>query len=135
MIDVHLYTDYWASVLGIRGIVRESVLRRGLADLDVFRTCLNRPSTRLPGFGYYLLVLLAGPVLIPYRMIQRVASRLHIPLAGEETASELLAPYRLQLQPQARGKVDVSWRGERLASAITDPMLPEVVFSVVYPAY
>ncbi len=135
MIDVHLYTDYWASVLGIRGIVNEAVLRRGLADLDVFRTCLNRPSTRLPGFGYYLLVLLAGPVLIPYRMIQRIASRLHIPLAGEETAAELLAPYRLQLEPQPGGKVDVSWRGERLVSSINDPMLPEVVFSVVYPAY
>ncbi len=135
MIDVHLYTDYWASVLGIRGIVHEAVLRRGMVDLDVFRTCLNRPRTRLPGFGYYVLVLLLGPVLIPYRMIQRIASRLHIPLAGEETASELLAPYRLQLEPQAGSRVDVSWRGERLASSITDPMLPEVVFSVVYPAY
>jgi len=135
VIDVHLYTDYWASVLGMPGIVSEEVQQRGLADLDVFRSCLNRPTTRLPGFAYYLLMLLAGPVMVPYRMIQRVASRLHVPLAGEETAAELLGPYRLQLAHEPEGTVRVGWRGERLADGLVDPMQPEVVFSVVYPAY
>ncbi len=134
MADVHLYADYWASVLGMQGIMAEGVLRRGLVDLDVFRTCLNRPRTRLPGLGYYLLVLCAGPVLIPYRMIQRIASRLHVPLAGEEAAAELLAPYRLQVSRE-HGRVNVRWRGERLAEDLVDPLQPEVIFSMVYPAY
>jgi hypothetical protein len=132
--DVHLYADYWASVLGMPGIVREEVLQRGLVDLDVFRSCLNRPRTRLPGLGYYLLMLFAGPVLIPYRMVQRIASRLHVPLAGEEAAEELLAPYRLQVQRDS-GKARVHWRGECLAEGLVDPLQPEVVFSMVYPAY
>lgn len=133
--DVHLYADYWASVLGIRGVVREEVLKRGFVDLDVFRTCLNRPSTRLPGIGYYILMLFLGPLLIPYRMIQRIASRLHVPLAGEEAAAELLRPYRLQLGEERQGQVEVSWRGKPLVQGLVDPMQPEVVFSVVYPAY
>jgi hypothetical protein len=135
MADVHLYTDYWASVLGMRGVVSDSVQRRGCVDLDVFRSCLNRPETRLPGFGYYIVMLLLGPVLIPYRMIQRMASRLHVPLAGEAEATELLAPYRLQLQRDASGAVRLAWRGERVAETLLDPERPEVVFSVVYPTY
>ena len=135
MTDVHLYSDYWASVLGMRGIVSESVQRRGFVDLDVFRSCLNRPETRLPGFGYYLLVLLLGPVLIPYRMIQRMASKLHVPLAGETEAEELLAPYRLGIQREPDGTASVHWRGERIAKSLIDPEKPEVVFSVVYPTY
>jgi hypothetical protein len=133
--DVHLYVDYWASVLGMRGVVNREVQRRGLVDLDIFRTCLNRPETRLPGIGYYVLMLFLGPVLIPYRMIQRIASRLHVPLAGEAEASELLSPYRLRLTREAEGGVQVAWKGERLASGLVDPERPEVLFSVVYPAY
>ncbi|MFQ5599591.1 MAG: hypothetical protein ACE5G2_03450 [Candidatus Krumholzibacteriia bacterium] len=135
MPDVHLYCDYWASVLRMRGIVHDEVQRRGLVDLDIFRSCLNRPETRLPRFGYYILMLFLGPVLIPYRMIQRIASRLHVPLAGEDEAGELLAPYRLQLERQASGQVNVRWKGERLAHDLIDPERPDVVFSVVYPAY
>lgn len=131
---MHLYADYWASVLGMRGVVRGEVQRRGFVDLDIFRTCLNRPETRLPGIGYYVLMLFLGPVLIPYRMIQRIASRLHVPLAGEAEASELLAPYRLRLKREPGG-VQVFWKGERLAEGLADPERPEVVFSVVYPAY
>jgi hypothetical protein len=89
----------------------------------------------LPGIGYYLLMLFLGPVLIPYRMIQRIASRLHVPLAGEGAAEELLRPYRLQLGGRREGRVDVQWQGESLVENLADPMQPEVVFSVVYPAY
>lgn len=134
MADVHLYTDYWASVLSIRGVVSDSVQRRGCVDLDVFRSCLNRPETRLPGFGYYVVMLLLGPVLIPYRMIQRMASRLHVPRAGEAEADELLAPYKLQLQCDG-GVARLRWRGENVAESLVDPERPEVVFSVVYPTY
>lgn len=135
MTDVHLYTDYWASVLGIRGITSEQVTRRGLVDLEVFRNCLNRPETRLPGVGYYVLMLFLGPVLIPYRMIQRITSRLHVPRAGEAEARALLEPYALQLERAPNAACHVSWQGERLVSDLVDPERPEVVFSVVYPAY
>lgn len=133
--DVHLYTDYWASVLGMRGIVAGSLQARGCVDLDVFRSCLNRPETRLPSFGYYVVMLLLGPVLIPYRMIQRMASKLHVPLAGESEATELLHPFRLQTKRTPGGQAELYWRGDRVAEGLVDPERPEVVFSVVYPTY
>ena len=135
MPDVHVYSDYWASVLGMPGIINEKLERRGLVNLNVFRTCLNRPATRLPGVGYSLLLLLLGPVLIPYRMLQRIASRLHVPLEGEAEAGRLLQPYGLRLRDRDDGNVDVEWGGETLASGLIDPSRPDVVFSVVYPAY
>jgi hypothetical protein len=135
MPDVHLYSDYWASVLGMPGIVNEKLEKRGLINLNIFRTCLNRPSTRLPGVGYSLLLLLLGPVLIPYRMLQRISSRLHVPLEGEEEAKRLLSPYRLKLDDRDDGRVDVNWRGQSIAKGLIDPSRPDVVFSVVYPAY
>lgn len=135
MRDVHLYCDYWAAVLGIRGVVNPRVEQRGLINLDVFRTCLDRPETRLPKLGYSLLILLLGPVLIPYRMLQRIASRLHVQLAGEAEAEELLAPYRLRLDRSAPQRVDVGWRDQVAARDIMDPEWPDVEFSVVYPAY
>ena len=112
-----------------------SLENRGLINLNIFRTCLNRPATRLPGVGYSLLLLFLGPVLIPYRMLQRIASRLHVPLEGEEEAARLLSPYRLHLENRDDGRVDVKWGGKSLAQGLIDPSRPEVVFSVVYPAY
>jgi len=135
MRDVHVYSDYWASVLGMPGIINEKLEKRGLVNQNVYRTCLNRPSTRLPGVGYSILLLLLGPVLIPYRMLQRISSRLHVPLEGEEEAGRLLSPYRLGLRHRDDGHVDVEWRGQKLASGLIDPARPDVVFSVVYPAY
>lgn len=119
----------------MRGIVAESLKSRGCVDLDVFRSCLNRPETRLPSFGYYVVMLLLGPVLIPYRMIQRMASKLHVPLAGEAEATELLRPFGLQLERAPKGQARLHWRGEQVADGLVDPERPEVVFSVVYPTY
>jgi hypothetical protein len=130
-----VYCDYWASVLGIPGIVSPAAERRGLIHRSIFRSCLDRPETRLPGIGYSLLLLLLGPVLIPYRMAQRIASRLHVQRAGEEEANRLLAPYRLRLQAVSPQRVDVSWGGDVVARDLIDPELPDVEFSVVYPAY
>jgi len=68
-------------------------------------------------------------------MLQRISSRLHVPLEGEEEAERLLTPYRLNLENRDDGRVDVSWRGQSLAKGLIDPSRPDVVFSVVYPAY
>jgi len=135
MPDVHLFCDYWASVLGLRGIVSPEAQRRGLVDPSVFRGCLDRPETRLPGLRYYLLTFFLGPALVPYRMVKRVATRLRAPLAGELEAAELLEPYRLRLVPRGVGRVDAAWRNETLARDLIDPTRPQAVFSVAYPTY
>lgn len=132
---LHLYCDYWASVLGLRGVVSHEVQRRGLVDLGIFRSCLDRPETRLPGLRYYLLTLVAGPVLIPYRMVQRIASRLRAPLMGDLEAAQLLEPSRLEIVPEAAGRVGVQWRGRVLASGLADPQRPDVNLSLVFPTY
>ena len=129
-----LYCDYWASVLGLGGVMRAAVLRQRLVDRALFRACLDRPDTRLPGLGYYLLTLVAGPALIPYRVLQHVRSkfRLHLPDDDSET---LLAPHRLAIEPEANGRVRLDWRGETLARDLFDPYRAEVLFSLVYPTY
>jgi hypothetical protein len=130
-----VYCDYWASVLGLRGVVRATLLRHGLIDLARFRACLDRPETRLPSIRSYLLTLLAGPVLIPYRLLLHLRSKLHLPLSGEDEAASMLAPCALQLVPDGAGHVRLERDGQTLASALFDPRRAEVVFSLVYPTY
>lgn len=130
-----VYCDYWASVLGLRGVVRRSVQERGLIDLGRFRTCLDRPETRLPGVRYFVLTLLAGPILIPYRLLLHLRSKLHLPLAAEDDAAAALAPSALQLESDAAGTVRLVRNGDTLVRGLFDPRRAEVVFSLVYPTY
>jgi hypothetical protein len=132
---IFVYCDYWASVLGLRGIVRAALLRHGLIDLSRFRTSLDRPETRLPGMRYYLLTLLAGPVLIPYRLLLHARSKLHLKVTAEDEAAAALASCALRLAPRAHGHVDLQRDGETLATDLFDPRRAEVVFSLVYPTY
>lgn len=133
--SAYVYADYWASVLGLGGVVREASQSCGLVDLPVYRACLDRPEMRLPGWRYYLMTLLAGPVLIPYRMAQRLASQLHAPRTGEDDAERLLSPCQLHIEAQGGGRVRVSHRGEAVASDLLDPLSAGIVFSLVYPTY
>jgi hypothetical protein len=130
-----LYCDYWASVLGLQGVVRSALLEGGWIDLGLFRAAVDRPAMRLPGWRYYVVALLAGPVLIPYRLAQRLASKLPAPLAVEIDPSRLVDPHRLDLVPRGDGRVDVHARGERVAEHLVDPQRPDMVFSLVYPTY
>jgi len=130
-----LYCDYWASVLGLRGVVREAAVRAGRIDPPLFRACLDRPETRLPGLRYYLLMLLTGPVLIPYRVLQHVRSKLRLHLPAEDEAAEMLAPCALAIESQADGQVRVRHASDVLARDLFDPQRAEVVFSLVYPTY
>lgn len=132
---VYVYADYWAAVLGLDGVVRDSVQQCGLVDLPAYRACLDRPEMRLPGWRYYVMTLLAGPVLIPYRMAQRLVSRLHAPRTGEEDAERLLSPCRLRLEPQSPGRVRASHCGGAAAADLLDPAASGIVFSLVYPTY
>jgi len=130
-----LYCDYWASVLGLQGVVRAALLEGGWIDLALFRAAVDRPEMRLPGWRYYVVALLAGPVLIPYRLVQRLASKLPAPLSGEVDTDRLLDPHRLKIVSRADGRVDVHARGARVAEGLVDPQRPEMVFSLVYPTY
>ena len=131
-----VYCDYWASVLGLRGVVRDSLQRRGLIDLARFRACLDRPETRLPGLRYYLLTLIVGPIVIPYRLLLHLRSKLHLPLTAEDDAAAVLAPSALTLVPDGdAGDVRLERGGDILAAGLFDPRRAEVVFSLVYPTY
>lgn len=132
---IFLYCDYWASVLGLRGVVRDSVQKRGLIDLARFRACLDRPETRLPGLRYYVLTLLVGPILIPYRLLLHLRSKLHLPLTAEDDAAAALAPSAVTLVADGPGHVRLERNGETLARNLFDPRRAEVVFSLVYPTY
>jgi len=90
---------------------------------------------RLASLRYYLLALVTGPVLIPYRMAQRLRSRLRAPRSGEEDAARLLELHRLQVVPRADGAVDVQAGSTPLTAGLVDPQRPDIVFSLVYPTY
>ena len=130
-----LYCDYWASVLGLRGIVREAAVRSGRIDPPLFRACLDRPETRLPGLRYYVLTLLAGPALIPYRVLQHARSKLRLHLPAEDEAAEMLAPCALAIESQDDGGVRVRHGSDVMARDLFDPQRAEVIFSLVYPTY
>lgn len=133
--EPYLYCDYWASVLGLRGIVREAAERKGLLDAAVFRACLDRPELRLPGPSYYLLTLLAGPIFIPYRLLRIARAKILPPRADEVAAARLLEPHQLEVTPESGGRVAAAWHGEPLARGLLDPQRTEAVFSLVYPTY
>lgn len=130
-----LYCDYWASVLGLRGVVRQAAVRAGRIDPPLFRACLDRPETRLPGWRYYLLTLLTGPALIPYRVLQHARSKLRLHLPAEDEAAELLAPCALAVEPQPDGRARVRHGDQVIGRDLLDPQRAEVVFSLVYPTY
>ena len=131
-----VYTDYWASVFGLEGGSRDDHVRRGWVDPALFRAGVHRPDLELPRLRYYLLLLLVGPLLLPFRSFRRLGRYpiRHRRTVGDELADRL-EPYRLELSEVAPGRVSVSMDGEVLAGDVVDPRGTAAFSSLFYASY
>lgn len=132
----HLFVDYWANVLNLRGIVREHQVRDGLIDPTLFRAGLDRPDFQVPRLRFYILLFLIGPLLFPLRSFRRLGRyrmRLLGPIGRE--VQQALGRYRLTLSSAAPGRVDVGLGDTRLATDVIDPHLVSGFCSLFWTAY
>lgn len=132
-----LYADYWASALGLRGLVREAHVRQGLVDPTLFRVGLDRPDLEIPRFRYYLLLFFLGPVLLPFRVFRRLGHRYRLRFRREigDAVLAALSEYELELERTREGRVDVRKDGLSLGSGILDPGLVSGFSSSFFPTY
>jgi len=131
-----LFVDYWASVLGLEGIVAGGPVERGIVDLRLFRLGVDRPEPEVPRLRYYLLLFLAGPFLFPFRRFRRMGRyRLRLATRAGEAVQDALQQHRLELRPCGAGRVDVSWRDTVLARSVLDPNLVSGFSSLFWAAY
>ncbi|MFQ5747504.1 MAG: hypothetical protein ACE5HF_09850 [Gemmatimonadota bacterium] len=131
-----LFVDYWGNVLRLRGAVPDAQIRSGLVDPTLFRAGLDRPDLEIPRLRTYLLLFLAGPVLLPFRFFRRIGRyRTRFRREVGEEVLEALEPFRLELSPAGDGRVDVSGAGVRLAEGVLDPRLISGFSSLFYAAY
>jgi hypothetical protein len=129
-----LFMDYWASVLGMDGVVPEK--HNGLRSRALFRLGVDRPEFDLPRLRHYLLLFLIGPLLLPFRKFRRMGRyRLRLSSRSGEEVLDALQPYRLELVPSAPGRVDVRHGDTELASSILDPNLVSGFCSFFWAAY
>jgi hypothetical protein len=132
----HLFVDYWANVLHLRGIIPERLVRARLVDPALFRAGLDRPDLHVPRRRFYLLLFFLGPLLLPIRSFRRLGRyRLRIlgPVALEIQAA--LQQYHLELTPAAPGRVHASQNGTPLARDVLDPHLVSGFCSLFWAAY
>lgn len=132
----HLFVDYWANVLQLRGIVPERQEKEGLIDPALFRAGLDRPDFQVPALRFYILFFLLGPLLFTLRSFRRLGRyrmRLLGPIGRE--VQEALGRYRLALSPAAPGRVDVGLGDTRLATGVIDPHLVSGFCSLFWAAY
>ncbi len=117
-----VFTDYWASVLGLGH--GSAAPENPHIDRKLFRVGLDRPDLELPRRRFYFLMYLFGPLLLPFRRLRRLGRyRVRFRREVGESVLEALEPYRLELIPRGRGRVDVaapSGRGPRQPDAEGD---------------
>lgn len=132
-----LYADYWATVLDLRGIVRESHVRDALVDPVLFRVGLDRPDLEIPPVRRYLFLFFLGPVLLPFRAFRRLGRRYRLRFRREvgEAVLPALEPFRLDLDGGADGRVTVRKDGRPLARDVLDPRRVSGFSSLFFPAY
>lgn len=132
----HLFVDYWANVLSLRGIVPERQVKDGLIEPTLFRAGLDRPDFQVPRLRFYILLFLLGPLLFPLRTFRRLG-RYRMRLLGSlgKEVQEALGRYRLTLKSTAPGRVDVGLGDTRLAADVIDPHLVSGFCSLFWAAY
>ena len=132
----HLFVDYWANVLHLRGMIPERQVRDGLIDPPLFRAGLDRPDFQIPRLRFYLLLFIAGPLVLPFRSFRRLG-RYKLRLLGRlgREVQEQLDRYRLTVSPSAPGRVDVGLGATTLARDVLDPHLVSGFCSLFWAAY
>ena len=119
-----LYTDYWATVLGLRGVTPEQHERDGLVDRALFRLGVDRPDLELPSRRAYFLLFFLGPFLLPFRSFRRLGRyRIRLRRAEGDEVLRALERFRLALDPAGAGRVHVRHGQRTLAENVLDPHL------------
>lgn len=117
-----LFTDYWASVLGLRASREDPRRGEGLVDYGLFRAGLDRPDLEVPRLRHYLLLFLAGPFLLPFRRFRRLG-RYRLSYRSElgEEVLDRLRSFELDIREREDGRVDVSCGDRELATGLLPP--------------
>jgi hypothetical protein len=133
----YLYCDYWASVLGLRGLMNPGLLKRQSISLSLFRNGLDRPQARLPKLRYYLITFLAGPLFLAHHLTAQLGFILRSRVKVDSSFQQAMSRFQLRLDPQGENESQV-----RVSSPAGDPigraMNPDrmgVVASLFYPTY
>ncbi len=132
----HLFVDYWANVLGLRGVIPERQVRDGLIDVALFRAGLDRPDLHMPRRRFYVLLFFLGPLMLPIRSFRRLGRyglRILGPVAREIQSA--LRAYQLTLTPVMPGRVNVSLNQVTLARDVIDPHLVSGFCSLFWASY
>ena len=133
----YLYCDYWASVLGLRGLLNPRLLERKAVSLDLFRVGLDRPQARLPKLRYYLITFLAGPLFVTSHLVAQLGFILRSRVKVDTSFQEAMSRFELPLSPlEPNGqRVRILDRdgGERARAMNPDRL--GVVCSFFYPTY
>lgn len=119
-----LFADYWASVLGLEGVIPDRHLKNRWVDRALYRLGLDRPDLEIPRTRSYLILSLIGPFLFPFRSFRRLGKYRfrYSPSVGEDIVRALDA-YRLRLEPVGPGRVRVRKDDHILADDVLDPFV------------
>jgi hypothetical protein len=133
----YLYCDYWASVLGLRGLVNPELLERGAISLRLFKNGLDRPQARLPKLRYYLITFLAGPLFVTSHLVAQLGFALRSRVKVDTSFQQAMSKFELPLSPLgSKGeRVRVGPRGEHEGSTAVNPERMSVTCSLFYPTY
>jgi len=132
-----LYCDYWASVLGLRGLMNPRLLERGSISLGLFKNGLDRPQARLPKLRYYLVTFLAGPLFLTYHLAAQLGFVLRSRTKVDASFQEAMAKFQLSLlenPKDGRYVRVVNARGD-LNRRLLNPESMSVTASLFYPTY
>ncbi len=132
-----LYCDYWASVLGLKGLLNPGILERGRISLGLFRNGLDRPQAHLPKLRYYLITFLAGPLFLTYHLVAQLGFVLRSRAKVDTSFRDTMARFQLQLledrgDPRYVRVADIQEDGE---GELLNPESMSVTTSLFYPTY
>jgi len=133
----YLYCDYWASVLGLRGLVNPGLLKRGAISLGLFKNGLDRPRARLPKLRYYLVTFLAGPLFLTSHLVAQLGFALRSRVKVDNSFQQAMSRFELSLLPLGEDgqRVRVSDSGGRESATAMNPERLGVNCSLFYPTY
>jgi hypothetical protein len=133
-----LFCDYWASVLGLEGVVNQSALSRVGLSLEIFRKILNRPSAGLPRLGYFILATVLKPFIALAGALLRLVRRSPVtapPRYKQSTMRKVLLEHALDVKPLKNGEAEVYSEGDRVAERVVDPFRLRASTSMFFAQY
>jgi len=120
-----IFCDYWASVLNLRDVVNLKALSATGLSLEVFRKVLNRPETRIPRLGFFIMSSLVRPWLALWRLLlkaMRLKAKVPETKYDREAMRNLLTEYAMRIEAKAAGLADIYSEGKRVAEDIINPL-------------